>query len=115
MDAAQAVLHDGSTIAVPMQGDGPAVLPPVSLAPHTAAEVDTLRQWGGDPDLGPNLISGLAPTNRVMAADYEAHRMANPAPRTLTSANIAVDLLAHRSRVRTGACWPSPGRHMPCP
>ncbi|MDR6415702.1 alpha/beta hydrolase [Pseudarthrobacter sulfonivorans] len=90
----EAVLHDGSIIAVTIQGDGPAILLPVSLAPHTAAEAETLRQWGADPDLGPNLINGLAPTNRVIAADYEAHRMANPAASTLTPGNIAADLLA---------------------
>lgn len=90
----QAVLHDGSAIALTIQGDGPALLLPVSLAPHTAAEAETLRQWGADPDLGPNLINGLAPTNRVIAADYEAHRMANPAPDTLTPENIAADFLA---------------------
>ncbi|QHK21744.1 alpha/beta hydrolase [Pseudarthrobacter psychrotolerans] len=94
METAQAVLHDGSSIPVTTHGDGPAVLLPVSLAPHTAAEAETLRQWGGDPDLGPILISGLAATNRVIAADYEAHRMAHPAPQTLTPGNIAVDLLA---------------------
>ena len=93
-ETVQAVLHDGSTIAVTIKGDGPALLLPVSLAPHTAAEAETLRQWGADPDLGPNLISGLAPTNRVIAADYEAHRMATPAPHTLTPGNVAADLLA---------------------
>lgn len=91
---AEAVLHDGSAIPVTIQGDGPALLLPVSLAPHTAAEAQTLRQWGADPDLGPNLINGLAQTNRVVAADYEAHRMANPAPATLTPENVAADLLA---------------------
>ena len=94
MDTVAAALHDGTTITVTIQGDGPALLLPVSLAPHTAAEAETLRQWGGDPDLGPTLINGLAPTNRVIAVDYEAHRMAIPALQTLTPENIADDFLA---------------------
>ncbi len=94
MDTVAAALHDGTTITVTIQGDGPALLLPVSLAPHTAAEAETLRQWGGDPDLGPTLINGLAPTNRVIAVDYEAHRMAIPALQTLTPENLADDFLA---------------------
>ena len=94
MDTVAAALHDGTTIPVTIQGDGPALLLPVSLAPHTAAEAETLRQWGGDPDLGPTLINGLAPTNRVIAVDYEAHRMAIPALQTLTPENLADDFLA---------------------
>ena len=94
MAHAEAVLHDGSIITVTIQGDGPAILLPVSLATHTAAEAETLRQWGADPDLGPNLINGLARANRVIAADYEAHRMADPAPQTLTPENLAKDFLA---------------------
>jgi len=94
VDTVAAALHDGTTITVTIQGDGPALLLPVSLAPHTAAEAETLRQWGGDPDLGPTLINGLAPTNRVIAVDYEAHRMAIPALQTLTPENIADDFLA---------------------
>ncbi len=90
----EAVLHDGSSIAFTVQGDGPAILLPVSLATHTPVEAETLRQWGADPDLGPNLIAGLARTNRVIAADYEAHRMATPAASTLTPGNIAADFLA---------------------
>ena len=61
---------------------------------HPAAEADTMRQWGADPDLGPTLVHGLARTHRVIAADYEGHRMANPAPDTLTPDNVAADLLA---------------------
>lgn len=94
MDTVAAVLHDGTAIPATIQGNGPALLLPVSLAPHTAAEAETLRQWGGDPDLGPNLINGLALTNRVIAVDYESHRMANPAPQTLTPENLAGDFLA---------------------
>lgn len=93
-DTADAVLHDGTTISVSVHGDGPPLLLPVSLATHTPAEAETLRQWGGDPDLGPNLVNGLATSNRVIAADYEGHRMAHPAPDTLTPENIAADFLA---------------------
>ena len=93
-DNAEAVLHDGTTIPVTIHGDGPALLVPVSLAPHTPAEAETMRQWGADPDLGPILVNGLAGSNRVIAADYEAHRMAHPAPDTLTPGNVAADFLA---------------------
>lgn len=91
---AEALLHDGTTISVSVHGNGPSLLLPVSLVTHTPAEAETLRQWGGDPDLGPNLVSGLARSNRVIAADYEGHRMAHPAPDTLTPANVAADFLA---------------------
>lgn len=93
-DTAEAVLHDGTTIRVAVQGDGPALLVPASLARHTPAEAETLRLWGADPDLGRNLVNGLAVANRVIAADYEGHRMAHPAPDTLTPGNVAADLLA---------------------
>jgi pimeloyl-ACP methyl ester carboxylesterase len=93
-DTADAVLHDGTTISVSLPGEGPPLLLPVSLATHTPGEAETLRQWGGDPDLGPNLVSGLARSNRVIAADYEGHRMAHPAPDTLTPENVAADFLA---------------------
>src|SRR5439155_24481789 len=53
-----------------------------------------MRAWGADPDIGPTLIGGLSPAFRVVAADYEAHRLANPAPSTLTPDNVAADLLA---------------------
>ena len=53
-----------------------------------------MRAWGGDPDVGPTLIDGLAPRFRVIAADYEGHRMANPAPDTLTPDALAADALA---------------------
>lgn len=97
MDApatASAVLHDGSTIPISLHGSGPALVLPLPLAGHTPEEAETLRQWGGDPDLGPNLLHGLSETNRVIAVDYEAHRMAYPAPDTLTPDNITADLLA---------------------
>ena len=93
-ETADAVLHDGTTIAVSIHGDGPPLLLPASLATHTPAEAETLRQWGGDPDLGPNLVKGLEGSNRVIVADYEGHRMAHPAPDTLTPENVAADFLA---------------------
>jgi pimeloyl-ACP methyl ester carboxylesterase len=90
----QATLHDGSTIPVAVIGDGPAVVLPVRHEPHDQSTAASIRVWGGDPDAGPALISGLAPRFRVVAADYEAHRMANPAPDTLTPDALATDLLA---------------------
>ncbi|WP_247048918.1 alpha/beta hydrolase [Arthrobacter rhizosphaerae] len=93
-DSAAAVLHDGTTIPITVQGDGPALLVPARLEPYSPAEAETMRLWGGDPDLGPNLVKGLAGSNRVIVADYEGHRIAHPAPETLTPANVAADLLA---------------------
>lgn len=93
-DTVEAVLHDGSSITVTMQGDGPALLLPVRLEPYPFAEAETIRKWGGDPDLGPALVRWLSGSNRVIAADYEGHRMAHPAPDTLTPDNLAADLLA---------------------
>jgi hypothetical protein len=93
-ETADAALHDGTTIPISIHGDGPPLLLPASLATHTPAEAETLRQWGGDPDLGPNLVKGLEGSNRVIVADYEGHRMAHPAPVTLTPDNVAVDFLA---------------------
>ena len=93
-DSAIAVLHDGTSIPVTIQGDGPALLVSARLEPYPPAEAETMRLWGGDPDLGPNLVNGLAASNRVIVADYEGHRMAHPAPETLTPENVAADLLA---------------------
>jgi pimeloyl-ACP methyl ester carboxylesterase len=99
-DHAEAVLHDGTTIPITIHGpitthgQGRALLLPVRMAAHPAAEADTMRRWGADPDLGPTLVHGLARTHRVIAADYEGHRMTHPAPHTLTPDNVAADLLA---------------------
>ena len=90
----QATLHDGSTIPVLVTGDGPAVLLPVRHEPYDETTAASMRAWGGDPDVGPTLIDGLAPRYRVIAADYEGHRMANPAPDTLTPDALAADVLA---------------------
>lgn len=89
-----AVLHDGSTITVTVQGKGDALLIPVRLAPYPEQEADVMRQWGAEPELGPNLVAALAPEFTVITADYEGHRLAFPAPDTLTAANVAADLRA---------------------
>ncbi|CAI3796972.1 hypothetical protein NKCBBBOE_01711 [Pseudarthrobacter sp. MM222] len=89
-----AVLHDGTRIPVAISGNGPALLIPTRAEPRPEAEAVTMRAWGADPDLGPNLVSGLSPSYRVIAADYEGHRMAHPAPETLTPENVATDFLA---------------------
>ncbi len=87
-------LHDGSQIEVQVLGSGQHLLLPVRTEPYDEATAAGMRQWGADPDAGPTLIRELSDRCTVVAADYEAHRMANPAPGTLTPANIAVDLLA---------------------
>ena len=89
-----ATLHDGGTIRVEVTGTGPAVLLPVNPVPATGPQADELRTWGVDPALGRTLVDALSPTFRVVAADYEGHRMARPAPDTLTPENVAADLLA---------------------
>lgn len=93
-DSAEAVLHDGTSIPMTISGSGPALFLPVRAEPRPAAEAGTMRAWGADPDLGPNLVLGLAPSYRVIAADYEGHRMAHPAPETFTPENVAADFLA---------------------
>jgi glutaredoxin-related protein len=90
----QATLHDGSRIPVAITGDGPAVILPVRHEPYDEATAGAMRAWGGDPDVGPTLVDGLASRFRVVAADYEGHRMANPAPETLTPDALAADALA---------------------
>lgn len=94
MPPTEARLHDGTTIALHVAGSGPAVILPVRTAPHDEATAASMRAWGADPDLGSNLVRGLSGDFLVVAADYEGHRLANPAPDTLTPDNIAADLLA---------------------
>ena len=94
MQQIEARLHDGTAIPVHVAGSGPDVLLAVRPVPYDEATAASMRAWGGDPDVGPTLIRGLAPAFRVIAADYEGHRLAHPAPSTLTPANVAADLLA---------------------
>lgn len=93
-DMAEAVLHDGTAIPILVSGDGRALFIPADLRPRSESEAQTMRDWGADPDLGPNLVSALSQSYRVVAADYEGHGMAHPAPDTLTPENVAADFLA---------------------
>jgi pimeloyl-ACP methyl ester carboxylesterase len=94
MSTLTATLHDGSSIPIHVAGAGPAVLLPVRLEPFDDATAATMRAWGADPALGRTLVDGLAPRFRVIAADYEGHRMAHPAAGTLTPDAIAADVLS---------------------
>jgi pimeloyl-ACP methyl ester carboxylesterase len=94
MSTHRAHLHDGTEIEVLAQGDGPVVLLPVRSEPFDTATAESMRAWGADPEIGPRLIAGLSQGFRVLAADYEGHRMANPAPETLTADAAAADVLA---------------------
>jgi hypothetical protein len=100
---AEARLHDGTTIPVAVFGDGPDVLVPVRSEPHAPDRADEMRRWGADPDLGPTLVRGLGASFRVIAADYEGHRLGSPAPATLTPENVARDLLAIAGAARSGS------------
>ena len=87
-------LHDASTIAVEVLGDGPTVLLPVNPRPVEGPQAEELRRWGADPALGRTLIDGLSDAFQVVAFDYEGHLLQVPKPDTLTPANIVGDLLA---------------------
>jgi pimeloyl-ACP methyl ester carboxylesterase len=90
----QVRLHDGSAIDVEVHGEGPTVLLPVNPVPVEGPKAEELRRWGADPALGRSLIDGLGDAFRVVAFDYEGHVLQVPKPDTLTSANLAGDLLA---------------------
>ena len=60
----EALLHDGTAIPVLVSGDGRALLIPANVKPRSGPEAQTMREWGADPDLGPNLVSGLSQSGR---------------------------------------------------
>lgn len=93
MKTINAKLHDGSVIRAEVSGKGPGILLPVNPTPVTGAEAEEKQKWGLDPSLGRHLIDGLNDKFTVVAFDYEAHRMAHPAPDTLTPENITQDIL----------------------
>jgi pimeloyl-ACP methyl ester carboxylesterase len=90
----EARLHDGSTIAVEVQGRGPALLLPVNPKPVEGPEAEEMRRWGADPALGRTLIDGLSSAFQLIAFDYEGHVLQMPKPDSLTPANLAGDMLA---------------------
>jgi pimeloyl-ACP methyl ester carboxylesterase len=91
----EARLHDDSTIAVEIHGQGPTVvLLPVNPTPAEGPQAEEMRRWGVDPALGRTLIDGLRDQFRVVAFDYEGHVLQVPKPGTLTPANVVGDLLA---------------------
>jgi pimeloyl-ACP methyl ester carboxylesterase len=89
-----ATLHDGSEAEITVQGDGPAILLPVSVAPVTGEAAEQLRQWGADPALGATLAARLAQFCTVVACDYESALARVPKPGSLTAAAVAADLLS---------------------
>jgi pimeloyl-ACP methyl ester carboxylesterase len=90
----QVRLHDDSTIAVEVHGQGPTVLLPVNPQPVEGPQAEEMRRWGVDPALGRSLIDGLSDTFQVVAFDHEGHVLQVPQPGTLTPANVVADLLA---------------------
>ena len=87
-------LHDGSTIEIEVDGEGPTLLLPINPRPVEGPLAEQMRQYGTDPALGQSLIKGLRDAFRVIAFDYEGQCLAIPKPDTLTPANVANDLLA---------------------
>jgi len=94
MKTVTAILHDGSKIEAEVSGSGLAVLLPVNPVSFQGKEAEEKQKWGVDPALGRHLIEGLNDKFTVVAFDYEGHRMAHPAPETLTPDNITQDILA---------------------
>jgi pimeloyl-ACP methyl ester carboxylesterase len=89
-----ATLHDGSTIEIEVEGEGPTLLLPVNPQPVTGPQAEAMRQWGADPALGHSLMKGLSDAFRVVAFDYEGQCLRLPKPETLTPANVVSDVLA---------------------
>ncbi|WP_066369118.1 alpha/beta fold hydrolase [Herbidospora mongoliensis] len=89
-----ATLHDGAEIEIEAHGDGPALLLPVNAKPaEDGPAAEAMWAWGGEPDLGFNLVNGLKGQFRVIAFDYEGHCLAVP-KRDLTPENVVNDFLA---------------------
>ncbi|MBV1853810.1 alpha/beta fold hydrolase [Catellatospora tritici] len=89
-----ATLHDGAHLPLHLTGEGPDLLLAVNPDPVEGPQADAMRAWGADPELGRDLIAGLADRFRVIAFDYEGHVQRHPKPDTLTPDNVAADLLA---------------------
>ncbi len=88
-------LPDGTSLDVTIRGHGRVtVLLPVRPDPLEGPVADAMRQYGGDPALGQHLMDGLTDVARVVAFDYDGHRMAFPRPETFTAAAFIADILA---------------------
>ncbi|MBV9691528.1 MAG: hypothetical protein JO202_17655 [Ktedonobacteraceae bacterium] len=59
-----ATLHDGSTIEIEVDGEGPTLLLPVNPHPVSGQQAQAMRQWGADPALGQSLIKGMTPAHK---------------------------------------------------
>src|SRR6266567_6435020 len=90
----EARLHDGSTIEIEVDGEGPTLLLPVNPQPVEGPQAEQMRQYGTDPALGQSLIKGLRDAFRVVVFDYEGQCLHTPKPDTLTPDNAASDLLS---------------------
>ena len=78
----EARLHDGSTIAIEVDGRGPTVLLPVNPRPIEGPQAEELRRWGADPALGRSLIDASATRSRWSRSIMKAKscRCPNPTP-----------------------------------
>ena len=65
----EATLHDGSTIEIEVDGEGPTLLLPVNPQSVIGPQAELMRQYGTDPALGQSLIKGLSDAFRVVAFD----------------------------------------------
>jgi glutaredoxin-related protein len=61
----EAGLHDHSTIAVEVRGDGPTVLLAVNPTPVEGPQAEELRRWGVDPALGRTLVNAEVDWSQV--------------------------------------------------
>lgn len=90
----EARLHDGSTIEIEVEGEGPTLLLPVNPRPVEGFQAEQMLKYGADPALGQSLIKGLRDIFHIVAFDYEGQCQRTPKPYTLTPANVVADLLA---------------------
>jgi pimeloyl-ACP methyl ester carboxylesterase len=94
MESVIATMHDGASIDVTVEGDGPTVLLAVDPTPAEGAQAEEMVAWGADPALGRSLVEGLVDVFRVAAFPYESHVLARPKPDTLTPDAVVADVLA---------------------
>ncbi|MHA7582274.1 alpha/beta fold hydrolase [Paenibacillus vandeheii] len=88
-------LLNGSQLEAGLTGaqDRRVIMLPIAKKSVTGQEAETLRLWGGDPELGAKFIAGLSDEFQILHFDYEGHYMAHPHPEHFTPDYIARDLL----------------------